>query len=307
MQNFGRKPFKRASADEVIEFCLQNRHHPNHSHRTIMRFLVELTSSEELVFDYYHLGQRVLTAVLVDKVQNPSNFAILEVLGVKKILSNEELLTILLTDVKEALPHERSGIECGTHQKSILSEQLLSEFGFTYHYTIYEMATRLNETISPCILPINYHWKRLNNDNFAEYYQVLKLAFTKNLETSIPPLSEMRDNFNTVQYPPYLLYEAQNIVGFSSIAVDDPNKNIGEIHMIGVHPHYRQKGLGNILLTKALSELIGLGVSQCKLTVAATNENALYLYKKFGFQVVDQDICFRYQPVYKPSVSSLNE
>jgi len=111
------------------------------------------------------------------------------------------------------------------------------------------------------------------------------------------PNVEMQTSFKTSKYPATLLFETQRIIGFCSISIDETDPSLGEVHMIGLHPEYRRKQLGNLLLGRALSELEDFGANKFKLTVAAKNMDALHLYEKFGFQIVDRDHCLRYSPL----------
>ena len=66
------------------------------------------------------------------------------------------------------------------------------------------------------------------------------------------------------------------------------------MNTIGVIPEHRGKGFGKLVLAKALEELRERGVRNFRLTVEAKNENALMLYKAFGFEVVGLSRCFKY-------------
>ena len=72
------------------------------------------------------------------------------------------------------------------------------------------------------------------------------------------------------------------IIGF--IAGDTrPSQNIAWIATIAVLPEYRQRGIGSALL-RACEEQIAQ--SQVRLSVRATNEAAIRLYKKNGYEEV---------------------
>lgn len=52
-------------------------------------------------------------------------------------------------------------------------------------------------------------------------------------------------------------------------------------------PADRGRGLGAALLTEALRQLEAAGLAPVRLDVAAANEDALALYKGFGFRATD--------------------
>ena len=63
---------------------------------------------------------------------------------------------------------------------------------------------------------------------------------------------------------------------------------VGHVISIAVLPEYRNKGIGSTLLTRAI-ELMkkNYGVKKVYLEVRVSNEGAIRLYNKFGFQIED--------------------
>ncbi len=63
---------------------------------------------------------------------------------------------------------------------------------------------------------------------------------------------------------------------------------LDEAHIatIGVHPAWRRRGLGRLLLASALIESIRRGATTATLEVRVSNEPAQALYRQFGFEVV---------------------
>lgn len=60
-------------------------------------------------------------------------------------------------------------------------------------------------------------------------------------------------------------------------------RTIGHIKDIAVHPDYRGRGVGSMLLERALVRLAGEGTQTAKLEVRASNDPAQSLYRRFGF------------------------
>jgi mycothiol synthase len=58
----------------------------------------------------------------------------------------------------------------------------------------------------------------------------------------------------------------------------------GEIHMLGVAPAFRRKGLGRMVLTAGLSHLKGRGVTLVVLTADGEDHAARRLYESVGFE-----------------------
>ncbi len=59
----------------------------------------------------------------------------------------------------------------------------------------------------------------------------------------------------------------------------------GHVVSVAVLPEHRRKGMGKALVLKALEGMQGYGAKQCYLEVRVTNQEAVSLYKKLGFEV----------------------
>jgi ribosomal-protein-alanine N-acetyltransferase len=57
------------------------------------------------------------------------------------------------------------------------------------------------------------------------------------------------------------------------------------IAMLMVHPDWQHQGLGQLLLCALLKEACGCKLERATLEVKASNQAALSLYQKFGFQI----------------------
>ena len=72
--------------------------------------------------------------------------------------------------------------------------------------------------------------------------------------------------------------------GISFIPFSSPKK--GHIISIAVLPEHRGKGLGRALIEKALEKMVKFyNAKSCYLEVRVSNEPAISLYKKAGFEV----------------------
>ncbi|MCF8302098.1 MAG: GNAT family N-acetyltransferase [Bacteroidales bacterium] len=71
----------------------------------------------------------------------------------------------------------------------------------------------------------------------------------------------------------------QQLMGTSWITTDGRRSFM---HHFGIHPDYQGKGLANILLEKSLQLTRAMGL-HLKIEVHQTNEKAINLYKKYGF------------------------
>ena len=73
------------------------------------------------------------------------------------------------------------------------------------------------------------------------------------------------------------------MAGFTRVEIRPSGE--GELVILGRHPDYRARGLGEHLLDEGLRMLADRGVTRFQLEVAATNEKALGLYRRAGFDV----------------------
>jgi [ribosomal protein S18]-alanine N-acetyltransferase len=58
------------------------------------------------------------------------------------------------------------------------------------------------------------------------------------------------------------------------------------ITLLGIHPDYQRQGLGKLLLVALLDRARAIDMARATLEVRASNQNAINLYEKYGFQTV---------------------
>jgi len=73
-------------------------------------------------------------------------------------------------------------------------------------------------------------------------------------------------------------------VGLSSIGLSGLVKK-GHVVSVAVLPEHRRKGIGEALVTQAMAGMRMYNAKQCFLEVRASNQEAISLYKKLGFEV----------------------
>ena len=104
-----------------------------------------------------------------------------------------------------------------------------------------------------------------------------------------PPLDEMtkivRDNIEQ-QNPQFAAIDAGAVVGWCDIT--RMAKRVVFAHRgtlaIGILPEYRGRGLGQALMTRALTAARQAGVLRVELQVRADNARAIALYRRLGFR-----------------------
>jgi [ribosomal protein S18]-alanine N-acetyltransferase len=77
--------------------------------------------------------------------------------------------------------------------------------------------------------------------------------------------------------------ETDGIIGFGCFwAILDE----AHITLLGVHPQYQRQGLGTLLLMALLDKARSIEMARATLEVRASNQGAIDLYERFGFQTV---------------------
>ena len=85
----------------------------------------------------------------------------------------------------------------------------------------------------------------------------------------------------------YVLSLVEEIVGFIT---GKKAENTCDIYMLVIDINHRRKGFANLLLYKTIVALSALQISEFFLEVAETNNQAINLYKKYGFRAVSRRI-----------------
>ncbi len=85
----------------------------------------------------------------------------------------------------------------------------------------------------------------------------------------------------------FLDYEGRHIGTIT--AIFHPEKNCGEVHMVGMLTEFRGKGLGKYLNNKAVEKLDAQGVDYIFLTTDEWRKGAVKSYLSSGFKPVEYD------------------
>lgn len=256
----------------------------------VRRFLTEFISKSDLIFEVKDQKGRVAAAVLLDKVNNPANDACLEILGLRSGADAQEIFSQVIAFAKKNTPENRSGFQVGLSEKSPITIELVKKLGLIHYYDTYEMRrfnlTNLAHSKRSEIVKADIK----DRDNV---YEVLCDSFAKNLETSIPDAETWKKGFlKSPKSHFYLWCSNGETLGFASLFEGD-NGGETEVRNIGVLPAARGKGIGNHLLSHCLQQSFELGYQSCHLTVAVTNQKALGLYLRSGFEITEKHQCFR--------------
>lgn len=108
---------------------------------------------------------------------------------------------------------------------------------------------------------------------------------------------KMRDELSDINSAFYFLFADKELAGYLKLNEEDAQTDINdpqsiEIERIYVAKEYQGKGLGNILMNKALSIANDRRKSYVWLGVWEKNKNGIQFYKKHGFYKVDNHSFF---------------
>ena len=82
----------------------------------------------------------------------------------------------------------------------------------------------------------------------------------------------------------YVLKCQGKVVGYLSLLIHARRGN-ARVYILAVHPDRQGRGLANLLLDKAIEYTREQGLNTLTLEVKTTNETAIRLYKKRGFDI----------------------
>lgn len=165
----------------------------------------------------------------------------------------------------------------------------------TTYYKRYRMEVDLHGFQCVPNLPAGFSWVAWNDALLDQHAAVKYRCFRDELDSYIfPNLGEiagcsrlMREIRNKPGFLPaatWLMASESAFVGTIQGSVDFGPAPIGAIQNVGIVPECRGKGLGKLLVLKALSGFAQTGIDRVYLEVTAENRSAVQLYRDVGFR-----------------------
>ena len=101
------------------------------------------------------------------------------------------------------------------------------------------------------------------------------------------------DTFNSSPQTFIVAEFQRNIVGYIMCRIEHGFSDVRKLHFakkghvisVAVMPEFRRRSIGRGLVESALSALSGLSADECFLEVRITNDAAIELYRKLGFEI----------------------
>lgn len=276
--------------DSIITFAKDNPWQPQWPPTLMRRFMTQLISGPELIFDIHDKAERTGTAVLIDKIKNRGNLANLEILSLRRDIDPIRTLEFSIMVSKERLPAGKKGFEIAMHHDLTGRKEIIERAGLRPYYETYEM-----ENTSPeqhgCD---DEKLVSASTDNESMLYETLVAVFEENIDTSIPSFEDWRAGRRETRPLTWLAKREEKIAGFINLTISADGK-MAEIATLGVLKRWRRQGIARALIGKALAHVAKENIPACHLTVSCTNRSALELYKKSGFSEASHYHVYQWQ------------
>lgn len=178
-------------------------------------------------------------------------------------------------------------------QNNLAAKNLASHLGFKFIRHFHELKLDLNQIQLPDLEPSGYIIRSLGPDEADRLTQIQNRAFADSwgFNPNTPAEIEYRINLSTCSPENIMMaYLKNRPIGYCWTRImmeENPAAGgmKGEIHMLGVDPDFRKKGIGRNVLLAGLADLKSRGVTIVELTADGEDPAALGLYKSVGFQV----------------------
>ncbi len=195
--------------------------------------------------------------------------------------------------IRHAEAAESKVLQVCVPQINLPARNLVSHLGFKFIRYFCEMKLDLGIIRLPDVEPGGYIIRGLGRDGADQLTHIQNRAFADCWGFNPNTPDEISYRISLSNCSPEnirMAYLENRPVGYcwSRIMIEDnpaAGGVEGEIHMLGVDPDFRKKGIGRTVLLAGLANLKGKGISLVKLTVDGQDPVALGLYESVGFEV----------------------
>jgi ribosomal protein S18 acetylase RimI-like enzyme len=165
----------------------------------------------------------------------------------------------------------------------------LEEADFCEAVRYYHMQLEMSEQPpTPGKLPDELELKQFGGEgDFDILWSVLQPAFAY-IERDAGSYEQSKAIFSslTSAYFPICLDSASGTPVGTIAMVSDGIR--GQIATLGVIPSFQRRGIGSLLMARAIDKAWNLGVRTLELSVRVENPQAISIYERFGFQVISE-------------------
>jgi mycothiol synthase len=182
-------------------------------------------------------------------------------------------------------------VHVNIREDNMVARKILSELGFNLVRQFLELRLDIGRVDGSDIHPA-MEWRYLQPGQEDELTKLQNRAFagTWGYNSNTVETITFRINQSTCsQQDIVLTYDGDRAIGccWTGISCEEgiPSVRKGRIHMLGVDPDYRAKGIGRELMMVGLTRLRDRGLGVAELTVDSENKAAYALYQSLGFEV----------------------
>jgi mycothiol synthase len=182
-----------------------------------------------------------------------------------------------------------------TDHKDEAGETILAHEGYSPIRHQWRMGIDLDTAPPAPILPAGFEIRPFIKDEHATaIWQARNEAFRENWGSHQLTFEEFSYyTFDEAEYDPALwvvIWDGNEVAGFS---INQYRMDLGWIHILGVRPAWRSKGLGLALLYHSFGEFYKRGTKSIGLGVDASNvTGATRLYQKVGMTTVSEFVTY---------------
>lgn len=231
----------------------------------------------------------------------------------------EGIATMLAQHVLDHVARDGGGTlhTWAPEDQDLARQKLIERFGLKPIRRLLQQHAPLPAPVANSIKGITYRsfeesdaksWLELHNVVFAEHpdahdWTRSDLAWRMDSEWFDPSGFRLAlDQEGIVAYNWMKIHDHE---GASHDAHDTETRILGEIYMLGVAPRARGTGLAGAITSEGLHWASSRGATRAMLYVDISNEPAIKLYERYGFQTTHVDTCFSMSiPGSKGSIGS---
>jgi len=176
-------------------------------------------------------------------------------------------------------------------EDNVVAGRILLELGFSFVRRFLELRLDIGRVDGLGIHPaIECYYLRPGEEDKLTELQNRAFAGTWGYNPNTVEKITFRINSSTCSREDIVLtYERDSAIGcwWTGIICEEgiPSVRKGRIHMLGVAPDYRGKGIGRELMIAGLTRLKNRGLRIAELTVDSENRAARALYQSLGFEI----------------------
>jgi len=195
--------------------------------------------------------------------------------------------------VRHAEEAESKVVQACIPQINLPAKNLAARLSFKFIRQFYELQLDFNNIRLPDLEPSGYIIRNLGHDEADKLTQLQNRAFADSWGFNPNTPDEISYRINLSSCSPeniMMAYLKNHPIGYcwTRIMLEDNSAAggmKGEIHMLGVDPAYRKKGIGRNVLLAGLADLKSKGVTIVELTADGEDPAAIGLYESVGFKL----------------------